>query len=113
MQGAEQLLRGQQQRNCHFMGQHLQQHSMKAKKGKAGIERACSAEPSPGRIKVKKKTLQQAELGENREEKRKKDEGRSSLQQTDGPKEEQRGGRRGALNKLFIWLLDAVFMLLG
>lgn len=47
---------------------------MKAKKGKAGIERACSAEPSPGQIKVKKK-----KLGGRIERKGKKDEGRLSL----------------------------------
>ena len=39
---------------------------MKGKKGKAGIERACSAEPSPGQIKVKKKAGGAAG-GENRE----------------------------------------------
>lgn len=36
------------------------------------------------------------------------------LQQTDGPGEKWPAGRRqGALNKLFIWLLEAVFMFLG
>lgn len=59
----------------------VQRRSMKARKGKTGIEHACSAEPSPGQIKVKKKTLQQAEPEEGREKggKKEKDEGRLSL----------------------------------
>lgn len=39
--------------------------------------------------------------------------GDSSFQEMDRLEEKWRGGLQGALDKLFIWLLEAVFMLLG
>lgn len=53
------------------MVQRIQQHRMKVKKGKAGIGYACSAGPFLQTNKgFKKKTLQQAELGDRIERKR-------------------------------------------
>lgn len=52
---------------------------VKTKKGKAGIECACSAEPSPGQIKVKKDLTAGRAEGENSRKKRRRDEGRLSL----------------------------------
>lgn len=56
------------------------QRSLKAKKGKAGIERACSAKASPGQIKVPKKDLTaEQRCGERIGRKWKKDEGTLTL----------------------------------
>lgn len=62
---------------------------MKAKKGKAGIECACSAEPSPGQIKVTQKELiaGRAEGGGVYREKERRMKGDCPLLQMDRPKE--------------------------